>query len=329
MKILLTGGAGYIGSHIGLSLLRQGHQIVTVDNLSKGHREAVQGGGFYQVDLADHDRLADVFQQEKVDGVIHLAAASLVGESVQKPGKYFRNNLANGLTLLETMLDSGVKFIVFSSTAAVYGEPEGVPIAEDHAKQPTNPYGVSKLYFEGIMDWFEKAHGLKYVSLRYFNAAGADPTGVIGEDHAPESHLIPIIMQVPLGKRSTIEIFGSDYPTPDGTCIRDYIHVTDLAQAHILALKHLLAEGESKIYNLGNQTGFSNLEVLRTIEDVVGKAIPYQFGPRRGGDPARLVAASTRIKQELGWQPEFPELRQIVESAWNWHHNHPAGYQNF
>jgi UDP-glucose 4-epimerase len=237
MRILLTGGAGYIGSHIGLSLLAEGHQIITVDNLSKGHRAAVQGGGFYQVDLANRDALQAIFAKERIDGVIHLAADSLVGESVQKPVKYYRNNLANGLTLLEVMIEAGVKNIVFSSTAAVYGEPEGVPIGEAHPKNPTNPYGQSKLYFEGLLEWLDKANGLKFVSLRYFNAAGADPSGKIGEDHQPESHLLPLIMQVPLGVRAELEIYGDDYPTPDGTCVRDYIHVNDLAQAHILALK--------------------------------------------------------------------------------------------
>jgi UDP-glucose 4-epimerase len=234
----------------------------------------------------------------------------------------------NGLTLLETMVEQGVKFMVFSSTAAVYGEPEQIPIPENHLKAPTNPYGLSKLYFEGILDWFASAHGVKYVSLRYFNAAGADPSGQIGEDHQPESHLIPIIMQVPLGQRPELEIFGDDYATPDGTCIRDYIHVSDLAEAHILALKHLQSGGLSRIYNLGNQLGFSNLEVLRTVEKVVGQKIPYKVGPRRAGDPARLVASSELIRQELGWQPKFADLDQIVATAWNWHRLHPRGFES-
>lgn len=327
MKVLVAGGAGYIGSHVVSDLARHGHQPVILDNLSKGHRAAVKEGRLVIGDLKDSDLVKKVLTEEKIEAVIHLAAYSLVGESVQDPGKYFDNNIANGIKLLDAMRACGVKFFVLSSTAAVYGEPEQTPITEDHPKKPTNPYGFSKLTLEGILDAYDRAYGLRYISLRYFNAAGADPKAEIGEDHHPESHLIPIILQTALGTRENIQLFGTDYPTPDGTCIRDYIHVADLSQAHLLALESLIERSTSQIYNLGNGHGYSNLEVIETARKVTGKPIKVVEAPRRPGDPAILVASSDRIKKELGWSPRYPELEAIIATAWNWHRNHPNGFE--
>lgn len=327
MKVLVAGGAGYIGSHVVSDLARHGHQPVILDNLSKGHRAAVKEGRLVIGDLKDSDLVKKVLTEEKIEAVIHLAAYSLVGESVQDPGKYFDNNIANGIKLLDAMRACGVKFFVLSSTAAVYGEPEQTPITEDHPKKPTNPYGFSKLTLEGILDAYDRAYGLRYISLRYFNAAGADPKAEIGEDHHPESHLIPIILQTALGTRENIQLFGTDYPTPDGTCIRDYIHVADLSQAHLLALESLIERSTSQIYNLGNGHGYSNLEVIETARKVTGKPIKVVEAPRRPGDPAILVASSDRIRKELGWSPQYPELEAIIATAWNWHRNHPNGFQ--
>jgi UDP-glucose 4-epimerase len=326
LKVLVAGGAGYIGSQVVLDLVREGHTPVILDNLSKGHREAVCGGIFINGDIGDLDLVTALINREKVEAVIHLAAHSLVGESVKNPAKYFRNNMGNGQTLLDAMVAGGVKYIVFSSTAAVYGEPEKVPIPEDHPKNPTNPYGFSKLTFEGMLRFYEQAYGLRYISLRYFNAAGADPEGKIGEDHNPESHLIPIVLQTALGIREHLELYGTDYPTPDGTCIRDYIHVADLSQAHLLALKALAAGKESTVYNLGNGQGYSNREVIDTARRVTGKEIKVLDGPRRPGDPAVLVASSEKIKAELGWDPKYPALEEIIATAWRWHQSHPQGY---
>lgn len=326
LKVLVTGGAGYIGSQVALDLAREGHDPVILDNLGKGHREAVIKGTFIQGEISDFDLVTEVIAREKVEAVIHLAAHSLVGESVKDPAKYFRNNIGNGQALLDALVAGGVKYLVFSSTAAVYGEPEQVPIPEDHPKNPTNPYGFSKLTFEGILQFYEQAYGLRFMSLRYFNAAGADPEAEIGEDHHPESHLIPIVLQTALGARDHLELYGTDYPTPDGTCVRDYIHVADLSQAHLLALKALAAGGNSAIYNLGNGQGYSNKEVIETARRVTGKEIRVLDGPRRPGDPAVLVASSAKIKAELGWNPKYPDLEQIIATAWRWHQSHPQGY---
>ena len=324
MRVLVTGGAGYIGSVVTEQLIGDGHEVVVYDNLSKGHRDAVvKGAQLVTADLSDAQTLTRTLSERKIDAVIHMAAASLVGESVENPSKYYANNVVAGLTLLEAMLASDVKRLVFSSTAAVYGEPETQPIEESAPTNPTNPYGETKLTFEHALKWFDRAYGLRYASLRYFNAAGA--TEHCGEDHDPETHIIPITLQVAAGKRSHVEIYGEDYPTPDGTCVRDYIHVIDLARAHIQALD-ALSEG-SRIYNLGcGGAGYSVRDVIDTAQRVTGKEIPTRFGPRRAGDPAVLVASSDRIKRELGWQPQFQDLGMIVESAWRWMQTHPDGY---
>ena len=324
MRILVTGGAGYIGSVVTEQLISDGHQVVVYDNLSKGHGQAVVNGAeFVAGDLFEAGKLNAVLRDNRIEAVIHMAASSLVGESVVEPAKYYNNNLVAGLVLLDAMNSCGVKKIVFSSTAAVYGEPEAQPIFESAPTAPTNPYGETKLAFERAMHWYEGAYGIRYASLRYFNAAGA--TEKCGEDHDPESHLIPITLQAAAGKRTHVEIYGEDYPTPDGTCIRDYIHVVDLARAHILALDVLTER--SAIYNLGcGGDGYSVREVIETARRVTGKDIPVRVGPRRPGDPAVLIAGSDKIKDELGWQPQFQDLKLIIESAWNWMQTHPAGY---
>ena len=327
MKILVLGGAGYIGSHTALELVRAGEDVIVADNLVTGHREAIPAGAkFYQGDLHDFAFLDNLFQQEQIDAVIHFAAYSLVGESVTNPLKYYDNNLCGTRVLLEAMVKNHVDKIVFSSTAATYGEPEHIPILETDRTLPTNPYGETKLAMEKMFYWTAKAHGLRYVSLRYFNACGADKTGTIGEAHNPESHLIPLILQVPNGKREAISIFGTDYDTPDGTCIRDYIHVTDLAQAHILAVRYLQDGGESNIFNLGNGIGYSVREVIETARAVTGHPIPAIESPRRAGDPARLVASSQKAREVLGWDPQHASLEEIIGDAWRWHKNHPNGY---
>ena len=325
MRILVTGGAGYIGSVVTEQLVSDGHHVVVYDNLSQGHGQAVVGGAeFVAGDLTDAHKLNDTLYHNRIEAVIHMAASSLVGESVVEPAKYYHNNVVAGLVLLDAMHACGVKKIVFSSSAAVYGEPEKQPIEETDHTNPTNTYGETKLAFERAMHWYEKAYGVRYASLRYFNAAGA--TEKCGEDHDPESHLIPITLQAATGKRSHVEIFGDDYPTTDGTCIRDYIHVVDLARAHILALDVL---GErSAIYNLGcGGDGYSVRDVIETARRVTGKDIPVRIGPRRPGDPAVLIASSDRIRHELGWQPQFQDLGLIVESAWKWMQAHPEGYE--
>jgi UDP-glucose 4-epimerase len=324
MRVLVTGGAGYIGSVVTEQLIGDGHEVVVYDNLSKGHRSAVVAGAeFVPASLSDAETLNQTLAGRKIEAVIHMAASSLVGESVENPSKYYVNNVVAGLVLLETMLRCDVKRLVFSSTAAVYGEPEAQPIEESTLTNPTNPYGETKLAFEHALKWFDRAHGLRYASLRYFNAAGA--TENCGEDHDPETHIIPITLQAAAGKRSHVEIYGEDYPTPDGTCIRDYIHVIDLARAHIQALE-ALSDG-SRIYNLGcGGAGYSVRDVIETAQRVTGKAVPTRFGPRRPGDPAILIASSDKIKRELGWRPQYQDLGLIIESAWRWMQTHPDGY---
>jgi UDP-glucose 4-epimerase len=318
MRVLVTGGAGYIGSVVSEQLVSDGHEVVVYDNLSKGHREAVVAGArFVEGDLHDAEKLRETL--DGIDAVIHMAAFSLVGESVEAPSKYYHNNVVAGLVLLDAMRDCGVKRIVFSSTAATYGEPEAQPIVESSPTNPTNPYGESKLAFEKAMHWYERAYGLRYASLRYFNAAGASEK--CGEDHDPETHIIPITLQVAAGNGTHVEIYGDDYPTEDGTCVRDYIHVIDLARAHILALGVL--NERSAIYNLGcGGDGYSVRDVIDTARRVTGKDIPVRMGPRRPGDPSVLIASSDKIKSELGWQPQFQDLGLIVESAWRWMQQH-------
>ena len=326
MRVMVTGGAGYIGSVVSEELLRDGHDVVVYDNLQKGHRQAVVAPAhFVLADLADKAKLEETLSAHRIEAVIHMAADSLVAESCEQPAKYYRNNVVAGLTLLEAMGASGVGRIVFSSTAATYGEPEKQPIAETDPNRPTNPYGESKLAFERVLHWYDEAYGLRFASLRYFNAAGASEQ--CGEDHDPESHLIPIALQVAAGTRATIEVYGDDYPTPDGTCVRDYIHVIDLARAHILALGAL--DRGSRLYNLGcGGNGYSVNEVLAAAREVTGKDIRAIVGARRAGDPSVLIASSEKIKRELGWQPKFQDLRIIIESAWRWMQAHPSGYDD-
>ena len=327
MKLLVLGGAGYIGSHTATELLDNGHEVVIADNLVTGYREAVpEKATFYQGDLRDKDFLVDLLTKEKVDAVIHFAAFSLVGESVTNPLKYYENNLYGTKVLLDAMIETGVDKIVFSSTAATYGEPENIPILESDRTCPTNPYGETKLAMEKMISWAAKAHGLHFVSLRYFNACGAHKSGKIGEAHNPESHLIPLVLQVPNGKREFVSIYGNDYDTPDGTCIRDYIHVTDLAKAHILAVEYLMNGGESDIFNLGNGVGYSVKEVIETARKVTGHPIPAKEEARRAGDPARLVASGEKARKILGWEPEIKDLADIISSAWKWHKSHRDGY---
>lgn len=327
MNVLLTGGAGYIGSHVARALEEAGHTCVVYDNLINGHPLAVDGAELIVADVADTDALQNAMTEHTIDAVIHLAAFIEAQESVEKPDKYFHNNTIIGMTLLDVMRRVGVRKMVFSSTAAVYGRPDHVPIAEEDRLDPINPYGASKLCVEFMLRAYAKAFDLGFVSLRYFNVAGADPSGDIGEDHRPETHLIPLVLQVPLGRREKVRIFGDDYDTPDGTCIRDYIHVCDLADAHLLAA-HAIEPGKVKVYNLGNGEGFSVKQVIETCRHVTAHPIPAEPAPRRAGDPPRLVASSGKASDELGWQPRFPELEQIVSHAWEWHRNHPDGYGN-
>jgi UDP-glucose 4-epimerase len=326
MAVLVTGGAGYIGSHTVAELLARNEEVIVVDNLQQGHEAAVLGGKFYKGDIRDSVFLDTVFAENEIDAVIHFAANSLVGESMQNPGKYYHNNVYGAICLLEKMQTSGVKQIVFSSTAATYGEPDNIPIVEEDRTFPTNTYGETKLAMEKMMKWFDTAHGVKFVALRYFNAAGAHESGKIGEDHSPETHLVPVVLQVPLGQREYVSIFGDDYATPDGTCIRDYLHVSDLADAHILALEMLRSGGESNIYNLGSGNGFSVKEIIDVARKVTGHPIPAVVQDRRAGDPAVLIASSDKIKQQLGWKPKRDNLETIIQTAWNWHQKHPFGY---
>lgn len=328
MKILVAGGAGYIGSHTVYELIDNGADVVIIDSLETGHIEAVHPKArFYQGDIRDRAFLDDVLTKEKnIDGVIHFAANSLVGESMTNPLKYYDNNVYGTKVLLEKLIEYGINHVVFSSTAATYGEPKSIPIVETDPTQPTNAYGETKLAMEKMFKWCDVAHGLKYVALRYFNACGAHISGKIGEAHNPESHLIPLILQVPNGKRESIKVFGTDYPTKDGTCVRDYIHVTDLAAAHILAVKYLIDGNESNTFNLGNGVGFTVNEVIEKAKQVTKLPIKVEQDARRAGDPAVLIASSEKAKEVLGWKPKYDSLETIIETAWNWHKNHPDGY---
>lgn len=329
MNVLVCGGAGYIGSHTVYELIERGHSVVVVDSLIKGHKAAVHNDAkFYLGDIRDEDFMDQVFKENNIDAVIDFAAFSLVGESVNEPFKYYENNVYGTLKLLEAMERAGVKKIVFSSTAATYGEPENDIIVESDKTNPTNPYGETKLTVEKMLKWADNAYGIKFVALRYFNAAGAHISGKIGEDHSPETHLIPIILQTALGQREKMFIFGDDYDTPDGTCVRDYIHVTDLADAHIKALEKLFKTNESGIYNLGNGKGFSVKEVIEKAKKVTGKDFKVEIEARRSGDPSTLIASSEKAIKELGWKPKFNTLDKIIETAWNWHKDHKNGYED-
>ena len=329
MAILVAGGAGYIGSHMVKDLIEHGEDVVVADNLSTGHRDAINPKAkFYEGDIRDRKFLDKVFDNEDITAVVHFAAFSIVPESMSKPLKYFDNNTGGMITLLEAMRDHNIKYIVFSSTAATYGVPEHMPIKETDPQNPINPYGLSKLMMEKMMAWADKAYGIKFVALRYFNVAGAAPDGTIGEDHGPETHLVPIILQVAQGKRKELSIFGDDYSTPDGTNVRDYVHVMDLADAHILAIKYLEAGNKSNAFNLGSSTGFSNKQMLEAAREVTGKPIPAKMAPRRPGDPDSLVAASDKARTILGWKPKYDDVHDIIATAWKWHSTHPKGYDD-
>ena len=326
--ILVCGGAGYIGSHAVRELIDRNEEVIIADNLETGHSDAIHPmAKFYNVDIRNEEDLDKVFKENKIHEVIHFAANSLVGESMTNPLKYYNNNVHGTEILLKVMVKHDVKKIVFSSTAATYGEPKNIPILETDITNPTNAYGETKLAMEKMMKWADVAHGVKYISLRYFNVAGAHISGEIGEDHCPETHLIPLILQVPLGKREFISIFGDDYDTHDGTCIRDYIHVTDLADAHILAVYKLREGADSNIYNLGSGNGFTVKEMIDAARKVTGHEIPAKICERRIGDPAKLVAASDKARCELGWKPQFENVEAMISSAWNWHQNHPNGFE--
>ena len=323
MRVLVTGGAGYIGSVVVEELIREGDQVTVLDNLYQGHRAAVHPQAeFVLADLADAPAVNDLFARQSFDAVMHFASNSLVGESVQEPLKYLGDNVVNGTNLLRAMIEHRVRRFILSSTANLFDQPQELPITEEEQIVPGSPYGESKFILERMLHWLDRIHGLRYAALRYFNAAGA--TAERGEDHSPETHLIPLVLQVALGRREQIQVYGSDYPTRDGTCVRDYIHVTDLAQAHILALRAL--DGGSRTYNLGNGQGYTVREVIETARRVTGHPIPAVDAPRRPGDPPELVAGSAKIRRDLGWQPRFPGLRDIVQSAWDWHRSHPQGY---
>lgn len=329
MAVLILGGAGYIGSHTVYEFLDRNLDVVVADNLQSGHIEALHPDArFYRGDIRDKDFLDNLFKKENIDSIIHFAANSLVGESMQDPLKYYDNNLYGTMVLLKSMVENNVKKIVFSSTAATYGEPENIPILETDRTNPTNTYGETKLSMEKMFKWVSLAHGVNFVSLRYFNACGAHKSGKIGEDHSPETHLIPIVLQVANKKRQSVNIFGNDYQTPDGTCIRDYIHVSDLAAAHYLALEYLNKGGKSDIFNLGNGVGFSVKEVIDASREVTGDKIPAIVSKRREGDPKTLIASSDKARNILGWQPKYTDLKEIIQTAWMWHKNHPEGYKS-
>lgn len=329
MNILVTGGAGYIGSHCTKILLGRGENVTVIDNLSTGYQQAVDSrANFYNTDIKDKESVKDILIKENIEAVIHFAAFSLVGESMQKPLKYYDNNVYGTKVLLDAMVEANVKTIVFSSTAAVYGDHLEMPITEEFDEVPTNTYGETKLAMEKMMHWADVAHDMKYIALRYFNVAGAYHTGEIGESHNPETHLIPLILQVPLGKRDAISIFGEDYPTPDGTCIRDYIHIEDLIEAHILALKKLTVKRESNYYNLGSGEGYSVKEMIEAARKVTNHSIPAISAGRRSGDPARLIASSSKARKELGWKPKYDSVEDIISSAWKFHQKFKEGFKN-
>ena len=329
MSILVVGGAGYIGSHMVKRLIEQGQEVVVVDNLSTGHRKAVdEKARFYEGDIRNHVFLKGVFDRENIDAVVHFAAFSIVPESMEKPLKYFDNNTAGMVALLEEMRDHDVKRIIFSSTAATYGVPEKSPIEETDRQAPINPYGESKLMMEKIIRWADQAYGIKFVALRYFNVAGAYPDGSIGEDHGPETHLTPIILQVAAGQRDQLKIFGDDYNTPDGTNVRDYVHVLDLVDAHILAINYLKAGNDSDVFNLGSSTGFSVKQMVEAAREVTGEPIPAEIAERRPGDPDSLIAASQKARDVLKWQPQYDDVKEIIQTAWNWKQQHPRGYED-
>jgi UDP-glucose 4-epimerase len=327
MKILVAGGAGYIGSHTVSEILKQNHEVVVFDNLICGHKEAVKCP-LIVGDLLNKEEINKVFDKEKFDGVIHFAAYSLVGESMEKPSKYFENNLQGGLNLLEAMREHQVNNIVFSSTCSIYGFPDKLPVNEEESKKPVSVYGESKLMFERILSWYDKLFNIKNVRLRYFNACGASIDGSIGEDHQPESHIIPLVIQTALGQRKAFSLFGKDYKTPDGTCIRDYIHVLDLASAHIKALEYLKKNKESNYFNVGTGFGYSNKEVLNMIKKSTNIDFKIEIASRREGDPDSIYADNRKIKRELGWEPKYSDLKTIIDSAWKWHKNHPKGYNS-
>jgi len=327
-KVLVTGGAGYIGSHTVECLLAEGYSPIIVDDLSSGHKEAVVGGEFVKANIGDKKAMDEIFKKYKPDSVIHFAGFIEAGESMNRPKDFFANNVVCGLNLLDVMLENGVKKIVFSSSAGVYGEPEQVPITENCSKKPTNVYGLTKLIFEQVLESYKNAYGLTYVALRYFNAAGADPKGKLGADHKHKTHLITRALLAAVGKIPHLDVFGTDYPTKDGTCIRDYIHVNDLANAHILALNKL-ESGESAIYNLGSEKGFSVKEIINVVEETTGKKLNVVLSPRRAGDSAVLVASSEKIRNELGWQPKYSDIHTIVKTAWDWQKSHPEGYAKY
>ncbi|KAF0362503.1 UDP-glucose 4-epimerase GalE [Pediococcus acidilactici] len=329
MSILVVGGAGYIGSHMVKRLIEQGQEVVVVDNLSTGHRKAVdEKARFYEGDIRNHVFLKGVFDRENIDTVVHFAAFSIVPESMEKPLKYFDNNTAGMVALLEEMRDHDVKRIIFSSTAATYGVPEKSPIEENDRQAPINPYGESKLMMEKIIRWADQAYGIKFVALRYFNVAGTYPDGSIGEDHGPETHLTPIILQVAAGQRDQLKIFGDDYNTPDGTNVRDYVHVLDLVDAHILAINYLKAGNDSDVFNLGSSTGFSVKQMVEAAREVTGEPIPAEIAERRPGDPDSLIAASQKARDVLQWQPQYDDVKEIIQTAWNWKQQHPRGYED-
>lgn len=326
--ILVIGGAGYIGSHMVQCLLQHREDVLVMDNLEKGHRDALLGGRLIEADLRRREQVDRVFQQHAVDCVMHFAAYASVGDSVQDPAKYYENNVVGCYNLLEAMRAHKIDKLIFSSSAAVYGEPTTIPIPEDHPKNPTNPYGETKWVMEKMLQWYDRAYGIRSISLRYFNAAGADPVGRIGEDHDPEQHLIPVALLAALGKTDKLKIFGTDWDTPDGTCIRDYVHVSDLAEAHFLALKALRNGARTNAYNLGSGEGFSVKEVIDTVQKVIGRTVPAEAAPRRPGDPARLIASSHRAKAELKWNPQYPQIDVIIQHAWAWRKAMLDGYRH-